>query len=171
MVVNQLIDPLSQRRGTGRSGRATARHEHADIHPAPCGGGDDLRRNPGAAAAAPCLPLPGGEPDVVAADRLGARLFGTRGVHPRLQTVDRNNALAREKAPPTASISCARPPAVRPGGYRIRFRARRHVPRSRARSSVSAPEPGDAPPIVIIDASRVSFIGRPAAKAAISAPL
>jgi len=73
--------PASQRRGAGRSGRAAARNEHPVIHPVPGGGGDDLRRNPGAAATAPCLPLPGGEPDVGAADRLVARLFEAFGVH------------------------------------------------------------------------------------------
>jgi hypothetical protein len=90
-----------------------ARQAGAD-HPAPGGGRDDLRRNPGAAAAAACLPLPGGEPDVVAADRLVARLFGARRVHPRLQTVERDNALARENAPSAASVSRARRCAVRP---------------------------------------------------------
>jgi len=66
------------------------------FHPAAGEGGDDLRRNPGAAAAASRHSLPCTQPDVDQADRLVAWLFGAGGVHSRLQKVDRNNAQASE---------------------------------------------------------------------------
>ena len=117
------------------SGRATDRHEHAVIHPEPGGGRDDLRRNPGQGAAAPCLPLPGGEPDASAADRLVARLFGARGVHPRLQKVDRNHAVAREKAPSAASIKPHEAVRWSTGSRVVSTMG------ARARASESAPKP------------------------------
>ena len=59
IVVNQLVDLLPS--GESRAAAVAQRlgHEHAVIHAIPGGGGDDLRRNLGAAAAAPRLPLPG----------------------------------------------------------------------------------------------------------------
>jgi hypothetical protein len=105
--------PASQSRIPGCGGRAAAQYEQAVIHPAAGEGGDDLRRNPGAAAAASCLSLPGTRPDVYQADRLVAWLFAGWGVQSRLPKVDRDIACASEtKTASGSAMSDAR--LVRP---------------------------------------------------------
>src|SRR5262249_46897444 len=86
----------SQWRITGCGGRSAAQYEHAVIRPAACEGGDDLRRNPGAAAAASCPSLPATRPDGGQAGRLVAWLFARWGVQSRLPKVDRDIACASE---------------------------------------------------------------------------